>query len=154
MKNLFTKLVALWGLIIAPIKAFFYKKKELSEEEKLELEKQKSIQQLKERFQSDFNVDLKTSLAIMGPSKQTDPEYQKSKIVEARRYMFDNGISPGGGQITDINSLNEHNQMGGYTDKSLKEVIAKDSELAKKSIEGKLDKELKLKAKMRWLSRD
>ena len=154
MKNILNKLLALWGILIAPIKAKIASYKVAKEKARLEKERLESIKELKADFEKRYNVNVKKSISVMGPSNQTDRDYQTAQLVEARKYMVENNIKPGGGQVTDIDAMIDHNTNGGYTNKTLNEVIIQDNDLAKKAIDGKLDVERKLKAKVRWVQRD
>ena len=156
MKNILNKLLAFWGVLIAPFKAYLAKRKAEKEKERLEEERLKSIKDLKDSFSKTYNVNIDKSVKAMNAqkSKQTDKDFLTNELVKARKYMNENGIQPGGGQVTDIDAMLDHNTNGGYTDKTLSEVMRQDSELAKKNMDGRLDKERKLKARMRWIQRD
>jgi len=148
------KLVIFWELLLAPFKAKIEEGKARKAKQKREQEEKQAIEKLKKDFEKQFKLKISTSIKAMGKANQTDPEHLKNAMIESRKYMIANGISPGGGQITDINAMNEHNEHGGYTNKSITEVKIQDRELARKAIEGKLDKELKQKAKFRWINRE
>jgi hypothetical protein len=156
MKNIFKKLVAFWGVLIAPIKAYLAKLKAEKEKQRLEEERLKSIEDLKVNFAKTYNVNISKSVKAMETqkAKQTDKDFLTNELVKARKYMNDNGIQPGGGQVTNIDDMLDHNANGGYTDKTISEVIRQDSELARKDMNGKLDKERQQKAKLRWIQRD
>jgi hypothetical protein len=156
MKNILNKLLALWGVLIAPIKAYLAKRKEEKEKIRLEEERLQSIKDLKDSFSKKYNVNISKSVKTMEAqkAKQTDKDFLTNELIKARKYMNENGIQPGGGQITNIDDMMDHNTNGGYTDKPIGEIIKQDTELAFKNVNGKLDQERKQKAKMRWIQRD
>lgn len=155
MKNVLKKIVAFWGVLIAPVKVYLAKRKTKQKKKELEQKRLKSIEDLKASFSKTFNVNIDESVKVMKSqkSKQTDKDFLTEQLVKARKYMNENGIQPGGGQVTNIDDMVDHNTNGGYTNKSIGEVIRQDNELAKKFMNGNLDNERKLKAKLRWVQR-
>lgn len=156
MKNILKKLVAFWGVLIAPFKAYLEERKVEKAKKQAEADRIKSIKDLKDSFSKTYNVNIEKSVKAMEAqkAKQTDKNFLTEELVKARKYMNENGIQPGGGQMTNIDDMLDHNTNGGYTDKSIGEVIRQDSELARKDMNGKLDKERQQKAKLRWIQRD
>lgn len=156
MKNIIKKLVAFWGVLIAPIKAYFDERKAEKAKRKAEEERLQSIKDLKKSFSKTYNVNIENSVKAMQAqkAKQTDKDFLTNELIKARKYMNENGIQPGGGQVTNIDDMMDHNTNGGYTDKPIGEIIKQDTDLAFKNVNGKLDKERQQKAKLRWIQRD
>lgn len=134
-----SKITNLWNLITKPFK----KKVEPKTNE------------LDNLFSKEFQKESKYIKSLMAKDKvkQTDKDYLTSKIVEARKYISENNVNMKT-QITDIDMLNEHNQNGGYTNMTISEVLKKESELSRKSLDGHLERDFKKKAKLRWILRD
>ena len=156
MKNILNKLLAFWGVLIAPLKAYLDKRKAEKEKVRLEKERVQSIKDLKNSFSKKYNVDIDKSVKAMEAqkAKQTDKDFLTNELIKARKYMNENGCQPGGGQVTDVDAMMDHNTNGGYTDKPIGEIIKQDTELAFKNVNGELDQARKQKSKMRWIQRD
>ena len=136
--SIVSKITNLWNLITKPFK------------KKVEPE----VNELDNRFSKEFQKKAKHIKSLMSKDKvkQTDKVYLTSKLVEARKHIAENDINMNI-HITDIDMLNEHNQNGGYSNMTLSEVIKKDRELSRKSLDGNLGRDLKNKAKVRWVTR-
>ncbi len=125
-------------------------------QEKLELE---SIEDLKKNFEKTFKVSvesMKRNITLTAPT-QTDTTYRTEKIIEARKYFSENlkDISKAPSLI-DLDIIDKHNNEGGYTDKSLEQIIAIDDIAARKTLNeigGDKTKKLSEKAKTIWATR-
>ena len=125
MKNILNKLLAFWGLLIAPFKAYLDKRKAEKEKVRLEKERVQSIKDLKNSFSKKYNVDIDKSVKAMEAqkAKQTDKDFLTNELIKARKYMNENGIQPGGGQVTDVDAIRR--QMPIYGSKYFSDHIRK-----------------------------
>jgi hypothetical protein len=141
MKKLRKILKDFWNkYVITPIN-----KKKLKQ---LEIDR---VNNLKNHFENDFKVSVEKMKQVINsePYKQTDFNYLNQKIIEGRKHILDNNL-PVGSQMLEPDVIDNHNNNGGYTNKTISEVIGKDFENAANALNSSHQKE-KLKNKLIWL---
>lgn len=146
----------LWkNYIVKPINKIKDERQAKKAKIKLEKEKAKSIENLKKNFETTFNANIETMTKMMTSQKykQTDYDYLTNEVIKARKHIIDNNIKMGS-SITDPSLLQDHNENGGLTTKSLNEIIVKDNEFSRQSLNGVDNKNLRQKAKIRWVTRE